>query len=153
MKKVGIITIIDNNNYGNRLQNYAVQKVLERKNCQVETIINWPLMNQPNSLKEEIKKDLRRKLGNLKRAIKRTIKSREKQRYQCFKKFNQKNMKFSKKMITYNNAKKIEKNYDMFLVGSDQVWNPTFERMSKIDFLEFAPKEIGRASCRERVSA
>ena len=27
MKKVGIVTIIDNNNYGNRLQNYAVQNV------------------------------------------------------------------------------------------------------------------------------
>jgi len=28
MKKVGIVTIIDNNNYGNRLQNYALAKYL-----------------------------------------------------------------------------------------------------------------------------
>ena len=29
MKKIGIITINDYNNYGNRLQNYAVQEVLK----------------------------------------------------------------------------------------------------------------------------
>ena len=38
--KVGIITINDNNNYGNRLQNYAVQKILEEKGIEVQTIKN-----------------------------------------------------------------------------------------------------------------
>ena len=33
MKKVGIITILDNDNYGNRLQNYAVQTILKKKGC------------------------------------------------------------------------------------------------------------------------
>ena len=36
--KVGIITIVDNDNYGNRLQNYAVQKVLKNLNVDSETI-------------------------------------------------------------------------------------------------------------------
>ena len=40
MKKVGIVTITQENNYGNRLQNYAVQKMLEMQKVNVETIIN-----------------------------------------------------------------------------------------------------------------
>ena len=37
--KVGIITIIGNN-YGNRLQNYAVQQFCKKNNSEVETIKN-----------------------------------------------------------------------------------------------------------------
>ena len=29
--KIGIVTIIDNDNYGNRLQNYALQETLKNK--------------------------------------------------------------------------------------------------------------------------
>ena len=36
--KVGIITIVDNNNYGNRLQSYAVQKILKKMGIESETI-------------------------------------------------------------------------------------------------------------------
>ena len=38
MRKVGIITIPDYNNYGNRLQNYAVKKYFENKGFKVETL-------------------------------------------------------------------------------------------------------------------
>ena len=38
MKKIGIITIPDYNNYGNRLQNYAVKRFFEKKNFIVETL-------------------------------------------------------------------------------------------------------------------
>ena len=34
MKKIGIITMVDGNNYGNRLQNYALQETLKKMNCQ-----------------------------------------------------------------------------------------------------------------------
>ena len=40
MKKIGILTINDDGNYGNRLQNYAVQHVLEKKGFEVNTISN-----------------------------------------------------------------------------------------------------------------
>ena len=40
MKKVGILTIIDNNNYGNRLQNYAVQKILKNNHIIPITLRN-----------------------------------------------------------------------------------------------------------------
>lgn len=38
MKKIGIVTIIGDYNYGNRLQNYALYKILEEFGNNVETI-------------------------------------------------------------------------------------------------------------------
>lgn len=40
MKKIGILTINDYTNYGNRLQNYATQEELKSLGLQVETIVN-----------------------------------------------------------------------------------------------------------------
>lgn len=45
MLNIGLITIIDDNNYGNRLQNYAVQIVLNKFNLKCETVKNTPLFN------------------------------------------------------------------------------------------------------------
>ena len=42
MNKIGIITIVDNNNYGNRLQNYAVVKVYEKFGFSADTLILNP---------------------------------------------------------------------------------------------------------------
>ena len=43
--KVGIVTINDFNNYGNRLQNYAVQEVLKKLGNDAITLRNIPLLN------------------------------------------------------------------------------------------------------------
>ena len=37
MKKAGIVTLFGEYNFGNRLQNYAVQEVLKRYGLEVET--------------------------------------------------------------------------------------------------------------------
>ena len=43
MKKVGVITMFgDYENFGNRLQNYAVQQVLKKHNLDSETFIYVP---------------------------------------------------------------------------------------------------------------
>lgn len=141
MKKIGIISIYDNNNYGNRLQNYAVQQVLKKIDCEPETIINWPETNQPITRIEKIKKNTRRKLSGVKKAIKGLIHQEEKRRYECFKSFNKKFVQISKDSITYCNARKMKDKYDYFIVGSDQVWNPNFGRLSDIDLLTFSKRE------------
>ena len=55
MKKVGILTINDDTNYGNRLQNYATQEVLKKRMLEVDTIINLKDVNKYNSYKTKIK--------------------------------------------------------------------------------------------------
>ena len=38
--KIGIYTITEGENYGNRLQNYALQKTLEKRGYDVRTILD-----------------------------------------------------------------------------------------------------------------
>jgi len=42
MKKIGLFTLNGNENYGNRLQNFAVQNHLEKMGYQVDTILFRP---------------------------------------------------------------------------------------------------------------
>lgn len=46
--KAGIVTIIDNNNYGNRLQNYAVQSILNQFEIVNDTMNNSIIFNNKN---------------------------------------------------------------------------------------------------------
>ena len=134
--KIGIVTINDNNNYGNRLQNYAVQQFCKKNSLEVETIKNYPFLNDKKNLSTKykycyvIKEILRYTKDNLKRL----------KRLNSFMKFN-KNIVFSKKVFNIKKAN-WSKNYEIFMVGSDQVWNPKFNRLSDFDLLTFAkPKQ------------
>lgn len=129
MKKVGIITIFDNNNYGNRLQNYAVQTILNNNGYEGVTIKNDVNMNNNINKIEYIKI----KLKYYYRKIKNKVKNAS--RYRLFCKFN-KNIKLSKSYFCYLKLENI-KDYDYFVVGSDQVWNPYFYRLSDFDLLNF----------------
>lgn len=129
MKKIGIVTIIDNNNYGNRLQNYAVQQVLKRFNTyEVETIKNEPTLNKKTSKVEYA-------LRWIKTIMKKISEEKNKSlRKNSFLKFNIENIVFSKKR--FNHLKKYTE-YEYFIVGSDQVWNPLFSRLRAFDLLDF----------------
>lgn len=120
--KVGIVTITDNNNFGNRLQCYALFKVL--KDMKYNVI--------------EIQNDDKSLLLQIKRIVKKIftmdfIKNYKKNlRFRYFnKKINRSNY-----IIDYNNP--IEKeHFDAYIVGSDQVWNPKYGRLSNLDVLNF----------------
>ena len=131
MKKIGILTINDDFNLGNRLQNYALQEILKKYKVKVETIINKKYKFGIEFIVERIKIFMKKILIIIPRF----------KRYNNFIKFNQ-NINFSKyKIDQYHIPEKIGNEYDYFVTGSDQVWNPNFGRMSNIDFLTFAPKE------------
>lgn len=140
--KFGIITINDNNNYGNRLQNYAVQEILKEYSPKVITIKNKVNTNKENQYIIEKMKIVKGIIVNIKKLLKRKWQHNkiEEERSKRFQEFNE-YIQFSKGTITYHNAKKYVKNYDFFMVGSDQVWNPNFQRLSEIDLLTFSPKE------------
>ena len=124
MKKIGIVTIIDNDNYGNRLQNYALYKYCSSKyNYDVETLINEAYSNDKRfffirCLKNYLLKNKYKIINNDKRT-------------ECFEKFNL-NIKFSKTKI--NCFSQLD-NYEYLIVGSDQVWNPYFRRLRDLDLL------------------
>lgn len=140
--KMAIVTIDDNNNYGNRLQNYALQSFLKCYISEVKTI--WYDKLTSFELKS---------IMSLKSIIKFMI-NRNSYRYylkneylnECIRIYNIK--KFSQKYIDIdfvNDLSKISNEYDFFITGSDQVWNPNFwfmeELYSTARFLKFAPRE------------
>lgn len=103
MKKVGIVTIFNLNNYGNRLQNYAVNYVLKSLSKEPENIVK---LN-----KVSIKAYLKINFGFLFGAKKEEVK-----RGKLFSKFT--------KMYGNTSYRYIKSKYDYIVCGSDQIWNP-----------------------------
>ena len=123
MKRAGIVTITGDNNYGNRLQNYAIQYVLEKNNVKSITLKCNHTLNHKNLY--------------ILRILKFFLRNKRKEniyRYNKFADFN-KNIKFSKRYVTP--FSKLDNEYDYFIAGSDQVWNPTWGRLSNVELLEF----------------
>ena len=126
--KIGIVTIYDFFNHGNRLQNYALEKAIENliPGSTVQTLaisskkiyatlleiarplVFVPIINRINRSRKHTK----RKLNNM--------------------------------IIDHKSHKKLEeiaKEFDYFVIGSDQVWNPAYMADSFVSFMKFAEKE------------
>lgn len=139
--KVAILTITNGENYGNRLQNYSVQKVIKSLDLEVETIPNITNQNyiNNNSIKQKIKRFLVYNYMNLKGL--NSYKFNNMLRYVKFKNFTNKYINQSEFYISDKSIPNdINKKYDFFICGSDQIWNPEFYFNSEIDFLTFAKK-------------
>ena len=132
MKKLGIFTLISDDNFGNRLQNYAVQETFKKYDIEVETISNQLGIYGINHMKKIIKNTIKRFMFFVPKYA----------RLNNFMKFNKKNIKYSKYYIDKDHIpESLSTQYDYYITGSDQVWNPNFSGRSDIDFLTFAPKE------------
>lgn len=120
MKKIAIVTIVTIN-YGNRLQNYALQCVLEKLGYSVAT------------LRREGKTE------GLKQKIKVTAQSLLQTKGAKFRSFNS-NIHFANETVTRDDyPEKLKDSYSYFIAGSDQVWNPYYDFVAgKCDFLTFA---------------
>lgn len=126
MEKVAIVTITNSGlNYGNRLQNYALQTKLEQYGVRAETIYSSKI--KANSLL----------LSKMRRFFKKILKNTK--RRKNFNAFNRKYIK-SAKRIRYGklNEYLFANEYIAFISGSDQVWNPHFHFNSDFEFLSFA---------------
>ncbi|MBR3180615.1 polysaccharide pyruvyl transferase family protein [Candidatus Saccharibacteria bacterium] len=130
MKKIAIVTIDDNNNIGNRLQNFAVQEVLQSllpSDTMIETLKNTNRIERRETIKRRAKKTL--------------IKIKNYKRTKNFALFN-KNISFTKRSYdASNNNCELKNKFDYFIVGSDQVWNPNYGWLNSIDLLSFAKPE------------
>ena len=153
MKKIGIITITDYLNYGNRLQNYATQELLKSLGFEVESIVNYPVKVEDDSLglKKRIVNALKQNpLTIFKKGfdkIQERLNSKkyhigQKAKEQSFRKYNKKHIDETDYVVTTNEIPTdLGSLYDYFVVGSDQIWNPNIRYGSAVDFLTFAPAE------------
>ncbi len=124
--KVSIITLHRVFNYGSVLQAYATQRVFERKGYNVE-IIDYiteirTLKKQLKLLSPNIKQDfIHRQIYFSLKKISFFLKKR------TFWKFLKKNVNLTKrKYISFNDLKKSPPISDIYVVGSDQVWNSIY---------------------------
>ena len=120
MKKVGILTLNGNRNYGNKLQNYATIKVLESINLSPNTI--WFKKRLKTKIKDEIK--------YIFPVRKKDVRCRK------FEKFTRMHLK-----RIYVTNDKLNNRFDHFIVGSDQVWNYEFGTFTDDYFLPFSNRE------------
>lgn len=122
-KKIGIVTNYDRYNFGNRLQNYAVQTILQEMGYKCETLVPEALLQNP--FKNKAKNVIKNIICAL-AADKISVKYTDAVRRYRIDRFNH-NIHFRAVKGSENIfPKTLVDEYDYFVTGSDQVWNPYF---------------------------
>lgn len=152
MKKVGIITIVNVNNYGAELQAFATFRKLQLMGYNAE-IINylyykdWQYIDSKMSrsfnsmsIKGKIIYFAKYRVASfVLNKILPLICKDVKQRIANFNSFHQHNTRFSKLYKSMKDLYTDTPIYDVYMVGSDQVWNPNASSSIEPYFLTFAP--------------
>ena len=120
--KIGLVSLFGNFNFGNKLQNYALQEAIKKLNNNI-SVITIVVDKQKSTIKKIISKFAFNDKG------KKSLKSiGDIRREEKIRKFSNKYIvtkKYNKEDI-YNDS--VNSEFDIFVVGSDQVWNPSFWR-------------------------
>ena len=144
MKKIMIVTLFDNYNVGNRLQNYALQQVLLTRGADV-TVLN-DRYDRVLGVKYTVKSYIKGVLGCLGfEKYKRDFLNykRQKKIMKACSRFNQNNIKNIIKITNKEVFLKDWSEYDIAFAGSDQVWHKWSDDELELPFyyLEFLPEE------------
>lgn len=121
--KAGIVTITNGTNYGNRLQNYALQTKLGELGIDAYTL-RWRNYRDL--------KPVRRWLSDSKYVIKRVLHLKvtdrgRRLRRRRFREFNREFIRFGREVLEDNMAPDdVAERYEVFVCGSDQIWNTKF---------------------------
>jgi hypothetical protein len=160
MKKIGILTFFKSGNFGGELQAYALQKKLRMLGYDVEVLHQLRPMNKEFILTPSFKPiiqlaDKVSKRNRLNNQISKFITilanvlfyRRYNIRRKKFDSFETRQMNLSKKMFTsFDDLYSTKHDYDVFIVGSDQVWNFTNGFSPEPYFLTFVEKNKKKIS-------
>lgn len=150
MKTIGIITIVKVNNYGAELQAFALQRKLNLMGYKAE-IIDYLFYKNKEFKKEKISRPyynfpLKKRIKEFLLPIIEEMKSlphykNYQNRIREFERFHNKYTRFSPvRYYSYSQLYTSPPVYDVYCVGSDQVWNPNCYTSLNPYFLTFAPK-------------
>lgn len=117
--KIAIVTLFGFSNYGNRLQNYALQEAIKKEGHDVTSLV---ANSSKEILKSKIKSFITRQNGKIS-----LVPQFERIREKNIKNFSE--QLISSQLVIRKDRKfdhSIENQFDCFVVGSDQVWNPLF---------------------------
>jgi hypothetical protein len=154
-RRIGIITILKVNNYGAELQAYATQFILNKLGYKAE-IIDYLFYKHPQHNETRMSAPLfpfgiRKRLSEYLYPTLVKIKSwrytdKYKLRKKRFEVFHQLHTAMSKTYNSIDLLYGVKLDYDVYMVGSDQVWNPGIYSSLEPYFLTFAPKGKKRIS-------
>lgn len=153
MKKVGIVTIHNSPNYGASLQSFALYEYIREQGADCEIIdVHRPVnsdyiyerryssfRNNPFTLKKRLCNFARTLLG---RKSKIFLSALSEERFNSF----NSNIRCSRPYCRLSDLKKNPPIYDLYISGSDQLWNPTQPYCLEPYFLTFAPKSAKKIS-------
>lgn len=125
--KLGVVTFTFGDNYGQRLQNYAVQKLLQEKGAVVRTL-RQQMPHQ--SMKHKAKVAVLDLMHGIWLAKKR--------RHRAFEQFDAKYIAYEDDCFLPDLIPEKLNSYDAFVAGSDQIWSPYVPDADGSMFLTFA---------------
>lgn len=146
MKKVGIVTVYGEQNYGNKLQNYALVQIFKKLGF-------YPITLQGRQ--SALRLSAKQKGKNLIKAImaKTPTKSSHAQYYrreENFKNFSRHYLNLSKGFFTDGADIAFLNSFDVLSVGSDQVWNDADFNQADVKYFSLngitGPKKISFAA-------
>ena len=140
--KIGLITIYDLKNYGNRLQNYAIVNKLQSMGAEADTLII-----SDYGIKGSIKKvfgltdyttwnDMQEA-----KTFVSGLSNRDLAKYRKLREFSYKYCNIKKATLLRHYSLLLSRKYSLFMVGSDQVWNPFIAQANQWEFLTFTRPE------------
>ena len=139
-KRVGLITIYHVPNYGSVLQTYATQVLLEKLGAECY-IINYRYPNEWHYSKGRPRPSFKSFIGHLFGILPAHRKANK------LNDFKKKHFKFTKLYKSLDELRSTDwSNFDMFAVGSDQVWKAHFTLGDSAFLLSFIPEDKYRIS-------
>lgn len=118
--KIAILTWTHTSNFGTALQAYALQAYLKKLGHEV-VLIDY----NGECRKINYRQLIQRKIRNCKFRIKRILSGySDSERTDNIKKFLHQNIQFTKPITTVHAFIQLNDDYDCFICGSDQIWNP-----------------------------
>lgn len=142
--KIGIETIVDYTNYGNRLQNLALQTVLQNLGHEVVTIRDYSMKKY--SFADKVVNSI--KTGEFFGKVKENLTGKKKQiddtkRKKKFAEFTKKYIKESSFYIDKTTKDySFDSKIDCYVIGSDQVWNYNLPTFSDASFVSYTKKPV-----------
>lgn len=143
--RVAIVTLTGNTNYGNRLQNYALQQTLYFLGAETVATLEGVPRDEPRNLKAlRLVSTAWRRRGDL---LRRLTPKRGQNRLpdthyvspavtKALSEFTQQHLR----TVEFSPRSGPAEEFDLFVAGSDQIWNPAFTHGNPEWFLSFAPK-------------
>lgn len=138
--RVGILTFQNTTNYGAMFQAYALQTFINQY-CACE------ILNYTNSTLKDRYEINPFKAKSIKDFVKKSLHYKEnKKNMLIFDEFKRKKLNISDEEYNESNIAKADLKYDLFIAGSDQVWNFKLTNYDRNYFLTFASNKAKRNS-------